>query len=94
MDPWNTRAGKQLRAEAAAAFRQARRPCAACGQAIDYDAPAHTPDALDVGHKLSRKTHPHLALDRANLQPEHVRCNRSHGVHAIGPSMGEPTEDW
>lgn len=93
-DPWNSRAGRQLRAEVADGFRRANAPCGRCGQKIDYDAPPNDPDALDVGHRLARISHPHLALDRRNLRPEHVRCNRSNGPRADRLGLGEPSEDW
>ena len=93
-DPWNSRAGRQLRAEVAAAYRAANAPCWLCGQPIDYDAPAHDPNALDIDHVKARKPYPHLALDRSNLRPSHCRCNRSRGVRDAGPGLGEPSEDW
>lgn len=50
-----------------------------CGQPIDYDAAPNTPNSFDLGHKYSWADYPELRYDRANLQQEHARCNRSAG---------------
>ena len=68
--------------------------CWICGQAIDYLAPAHDPEALDLDHIKPRSTHPHLAMDRNNCAPAHVRCNRSRGNRAVRPGIGQVTEAW
>ncbi|UGS26341.1 HNH endonuclease [Microbacterium resistens] len=90
----STRAWRELRAEVAAEYRAKNLPCWMDGQPIDYDAPAGDPEALDVDHAKPRSTHPHLALDRNNLRPAHVRCNRSRGNRAPRPQLGTVTEDW
>lgn len=93
-DPWKSSAGRALRAQLAADYRAANAPCWLCGQAIDYDAPANDPEALDIDHVHPRSTHPHLALDPGNTRPSHCRCNRSKGVGQARPAVGAVTEDW
>ena len=93
-DPWNTRAGKVLRAEVAAHYQAQNAPCWLCGQPIDYAAPANDPDALEIDHVKSRKRFPHLALDRNNLRPSHHRCNRGKGAGEAQIAMGDTSEDW
>lgn len=65
-----------------------RQPCHACGQRIDYDAAANTPDAFEADHLIPLsdprvKANPQLAADPANLAPSHHRCNRSRGNKAL-----------
>lgn len=52
-------------------------PCARCGQPIDYRLPAQHRYAYETGHIISRKERPDLMYAWANLQAEHVKCNRS-----------------
>lgn len=90
----NSDAYVNLRADLRAEWSARDLPCWLCGQAIDYSAPANDPEALDVDHVKPRSTHPHLALDRNNCRPSHVRCNRSRGNRAPRPSLGTVTEPW
>lgn len=83
-----------LRRDLRAEWSAANAPCWLCGQAIDYAAPAHDKEALDVDHVRPRSTHPHLALDRNNCRPSHVRCNRSRGNGPPRPDIGSVTESW
>ncbi len=90
----DSRAERDLHAELHGLWGIARPPCWLCGQPIDYDAPAHDPDALDVDHVKPYSTHPHLALVRSNLRPSHVRCNRSRGARPPRPEIGAVAEEW
>jgi len=83
-----------LRREMRDLWRSINAPCWLCQQAIDYDAEANTPDALELDHVKPRKTHPWLLLDRGNCRPSHHRCNRVKGAGGAPVSIGEPTEDW
>jgi hypothetical protein len=63
-----------------------QQPCARCGHPINYTPGASGPDSLDIGHILS-KHHARAAgwtdgqiNSLQNTQPEHRRCNRSHGA--------------
>ncbi len=50
--------------------------CAYCKQQIDYSAPANSPLSFEAAHRLSVKTHPHLAYNPTNFVPSHSKCNR------------------
>lgn len=79
------------------AYAAAKAPCGICGQAIDYFSRpmgVNDPEALEIDHIKSRKTHPHLALDRRNRRPSHGRCNRSKGATSGPLGLGEASEDW
>lgn len=89
-----TRAYREMRAELSGWWRSINAPCWTCGQAVDYAAPANDPEGLDLDHVKPRSTHPHLALDRNNCRPAHVRCNRSRGNRDPRPALGGVTEDW
>ncbi len=53
--------------------------CAICHTAIDLEAPAFSPLAVEVDHIVPRSRGGHLyALD--NLQLTHSRCNRKKGA--------------
>jgi hypothetical protein len=79
------------------AARRGLWPCARCGGPIDYDGPRYlplpgrrreNPLAFDAGHVVAKAeggTH-----ELANLQPEHVRCNRVHGAHLGNQRLGRP----
>lgn len=90
----DSRAYKALRAELGGLWRAINAPCWACGQAIDYEAPANDPEALDLDHVKPRSKYPHLALDRSNCRPSHVRCNRARGNREPRPGLGTVTEAW
>ncbi|MGO3844445.1 HNH endonuclease [Agrococcus casei] len=85
---------RALRAELRDVWTAQQAPCWVCAQPIDYLAPAHDPEALDVDHVKPRSTHPHLELDRNNCRPSHVRCNRSRGNRPPRPAIGTVTEQW
>jgi hypothetical protein len=86
---------RQMRAELKAHWSEINAPCALCGQAtIDWQAPANQPDSFELDHRLARKPRPDLALDPANMQPSHFRCNRGKGAGNTRPTIGENTEDW
>ncbi|MGO2665683.1 HNH endonuclease [Mycetocola reblochoni] len=90
----NSRAARELHAELRGLWTLTQPPCWLCGQQIDYDAPAHDPDGLDVDHVKPYLTNRHLALERSNLRPSHVRCNRSRGARPPRPDIGVVTEEW
>ena len=76
-----------------ATSQAANAPCAICGQPIDYQAPAGTPNAYELDHIQPRSTHPELTYDPDNYQPTHTNCNRSKQnttTHPIGPT----TTNW
>ena len=85
---------QQLRAELRALWTQVNAACWLCGQAIDYTAPANTPNALELDHVKPRKSHPELALERSNCRPSHHRCNRGRGVSNPLPPLGSTSEHW
>lgn len=64
-------------------------PCARCGGAIDYSLPPQHRYAYETGHIISRRDRPDLMYVWANLQAEHVKCNRSAGAN---PSVSQ--QDW
>lgn len=89
-------AARRLRKRLQAQYKEQNRPCAICGQPIDYQAPRTTyhPNSLDLDHIQPTKTHPHLELVEDNIQPVHASCNRhkSDGV-AIHP-IGNTSRIW
>lgn len=64
-------------------------PCARCHNPIDYSLPAQHRLAYETGHIISRRDRLDLMLVWANLQPEHVKCNRS-----AGSKPPVPEQDW
>jgi len=85
----------EMRAEEKTRWRAVNAPCSLCGQAtIDWDAPANTPDALEVDHTQPVKTHPHLEFESSNRKPSHHRCNRAKGAGAAAPGIGTTSEAW
>lgn len=94
MSARDTKAYRDLRDELRAAWHAIDAPCWLDGQPIDYTAPAHAPEALDLDHVKPYDTHPHLFLDRNNCRPSHVRCNRSRGARGPRPAIGVVDEDW
>ncbi|MBQ9020581.1 MAG: HNH endonuclease [Eggerthellaceae bacterium] len=63
--------------------------CWICGGAIDYAAPAHSPDAWELDHAKSVQHHPELALDPANCRSSHASCNRSRGADGAVMALGK-----
>lgn len=74
-------------------WRLQKARCAYCRQAIDYSAPKNHPESIEAAHKLSVKTHPHLAYDPTNFAPAHSKCNRSGGEDPIPTGAWVPP-DW
>lgn len=72
-----------------------RAPCWICGQPIDYQAPAGTPDAWEPDHYLPTSSHPEYGYDPANIRPSHSSCNRSRGARdqAAG-DLGVASRIW
>lgn len=99
-DPRYKRLIRDYRAECAAAHL----PCWLCGQPIDYSLrhkPGRpTPDgAFEADHYKTWSEYPRLRMDRANLRPSHLRCNRSRSNSPAGETkalyaLGEPSRDW
>lgn len=90
-----SRKSNTFRRELRAEWASVNAPCAICGQAtIDWSAPRHDPDALEIDHILAVSTHPHLQFDRANVQPTHSRCNRHKGAGRIVAGVGITSEVW
>jgi len=76
-------------------IRAQRNPCYHCGQPINYDATYPAPDSFTVDHLRSRRDHPELAEDPANLVAAHARCNNVKGAGpAMRPSLGNRSENW
>ncbi|MCJ1687774.1 hypothetical protein [Rathayibacter sp. VKM Ac-2927] len=89
------RRATEFRAEHKTRWKAQNAACAICGQQhIDYDAPANTPDALELDHRLPVITHPHLEFDPGNVQPTAHRCNRGKGDGPAVASIGETSEAW
>ena len=76
-DPRKTRAYKAMRSRKLKKARKNNEPCWICGGAIDYLAPAHTPDAWELDHVKPVDKYPELALDPTNCRSSHSSCNRS-----------------
>lgn len=90
-----TRAWRNLRSKTLAEARRLKKPCALCGQPINYRADPRAWDAPSVDHIRSWKHHPELRLDPGNLQIAHQACNSSKGVGQQGPpSIGNQSRDW
>lgn len=70
-------------------------PCWICGQAIDYQAPAGTPDSWEPDHYIPTSTHPEYGYDPANIRPSHSSCNRSRGARDLNADgLGEASRIW
>lgn len=70
------------------------RPCARCGQPIDYEAESWHPSSFQAGHIRSWSKHPERRLDPGNLQPEHALCNQEAGDRDEAPGIGVTSEAW
>lgn len=77
-----------------AAWRAARarlrgegRPCALCGQPIDYSLPAGDPWSFEVDHIVPVRRGGSM-YDPANLQPAHRICNERKGAGMDGDRPG------
>ena len=90
----SSRTWQNLRTQLKAEYQAINAPCWMDGQPIDYEGPANAPDSFEPDHIKPRKTHPELALDRANLRPSHARCNRSRQHGDPRPPLGGTSEAW
>ena len=69
--------------------------CWVCGGRIDYDAPMSSyRDAYEADHRKPRSKFPELAFELSNIEPSHVRCNRSRKDGAVMNALGEPSRKW
>ena len=89
----NRRGGRKWQAVRLSAYRRDMRsnaPCWICGQLIDYQAPAGTPDAWEPDHVKPVAKFPELEFALSNIRASHCSCNRSRGqgdgVDRIGPT--------
>ena len=76
---YSTNDWHKLRAKTKATWKAQGKPCAYCGEPIEW---AIKGEAV-VDHILNRKKHPHLALDPSNLQVVHggaKACNTKKAV--------------
>lgn len=88
-----------MREQAYLRDRRADAPCWICGGAIDYRAPAGSPDSWEPDHYLSVRDYPEHQLDIANLRPSHCHCNRSRGrldsaERQRKDRLGGQSRDW
>lgn len=77
-----------------AELKAARRPCYHCGQPIDYRLEWPDPGSFSADHLQSRKRHPELADDPANLVASHLRCNQSKGQGDAKLGLGNRSEEF
>jgi hypothetical protein len=70
---------RELYASMKRMWAKARLPCMRCGQAIDYELRYPDPASCSVGHIVAWESDVELRFDPANLQPEHLDCNKSAG---------------
>lgn len=85
----------QFRARMKAQWQPVNAACGLCGQAtIDWDAPANTPDAFELDHKLPVMNYPELEFVESNVQPSHHRCNRGKGSRQGPLPIGVTSEAW
>ncbi|MEV8134306.1 HNH endonuclease [Microbacterium aurantiacum] len=89
-----TAAHRRNRANLRKAVAEHNLPCAECGEPFDLTLRKGHPDSFEYGHIKSIKTHPELADDPTNGQPEHSRCNRARGTKAARPGLGDASEVW
>ncbi|WP_455951423.1 HNH endonuclease [Arcanobacterium haemolyticum] len=89
-DPRSTRRWKQLRQ----AYKNQKAPCAICGQPIDYEAPAGTPQSFELDHIKPLALDPNLAYETANLQATHKICNNRKNNRQNTPTLGQPSRTW
>ena len=80
----NTRRSNSTRRnDTVARVRSWGRPCALCGEPIDYGLPARHPECYEcdeiVPHSLGGSPY-----DIANQQPAHRECNRMRGNRLMG----------
>ena len=61
----------KLRAKTKATWKAQGKPCAYCGEPIEWAIKGGT----TVDHILNRRKHPDRALDPSNLQVVHSKCN-------------------
>lgn len=94
--PWRT-----LRTDFRHECETADAPCWICHQPIDYTIVNTTsagdkqnPGAWEPDHLYPRATHPHLAMDRANLRASHLGCNRARGKEMVEDDLGPPSRRW
>jgi 5-methylcytosine-specific restriction endonuclease McrA len=86
---------RDMRADELDRWSRINAPCGICGMAdIDWTAPANTPDAFEVDHKLPVITYPHLEFEPTNRQPSHHRCNRNKGSGKSRVGIGITSEPW
>lgn len=95
LDRWSTTEGRRIRELCWKRDSATRAACWICGQPIDYAArPSTTPDSWEPDHRATRKDHPELALDPANIMPAHRRCNRARGDGAAFSGLGNRSRKW
>lgn len=90
----STRRWHQLAAQFKAECRRRDLPCHLCGQPIDYDAAPQASSAFEADHLKPVSTHPHLEMDRSNLAPAHVRCNRTRGANPVATQREWVRPSW
>lgn len=76
------RANGSRRDKVRATVRSWGRPCAICGQPIDYSLPPGHPDSFEVDEivPVSKGGSP---FDVGNCQPAHRRCNQWRGARSM-----------
>ena len=74
---------RQVKGELRNKWKQQNARCAYCREPILYDAHRSHPRSLNAAHKLSVKTHPHLAYDPNNYVPAHRVCNQQAQTEAF-----------
>ena len=79
--------------------RAAGATCWICGGPIDYDAPAHSPDAWEPDHVIPVCDHPEWQMDLANIRPSHSACNRRRGAQDMqrrraAERIGQTSRQW
>lgn len=80
--------------KARAELKAARHPCYHDGQPIDYSLVWPDPGSFSVDHLLSKRDHPELADDPANMVASHLRCNQSKGAGDAKLGLGNRSEDF
>lgn len=92
--PW-----RRLRTEFRTECERDDAPCWICHQPIDYTitnppGEKQNTEAWEPDHLYPRSTHPHLAMDRANLRPSHLGCNRARGNGMVDDDLGVLSRQW